>query len=107
MTGKRLPPDERHFTEPEIIPPSHDVDFERDNMLRHEGRLEEHGIHRVYVTRLGPLGFLPLMLMSGVIVIALLAFLFGFLLILVPVAGFVLAATIIGSFLRGQIRWPR
>lgn len=107
MTGKRLPPDERHFTEPEIIPPSHDVDFDLNNMLRRQDRFEERGIHRVYVTRLGLLGFLPLMLLSGVIVIALLAFLFGFLLILIPAAGFVLAATIIGSFLRGQMRWPR
>ncbi len=73
-------------------------------MFLRGGAIEEHGIRRVYVTKVGPWGLLPLVLLGGVISIALLAFLFGFLLILIPVAGLVLAAALIGSFLRGPPR---
>jgi hypothetical protein len=67
------------------------------------GPFEERSVHRIYVTRVGPFG-LPYALLGGVLAIAFFAFLFGFLLILLPVAGLVLAAAIIGSFLRGR-RW--
>ncbi|MCI0466319.1 MAG: hypothetical protein L0Y57_04840 [Beijerinckiaceae bacterium] len=107
MTGKRLPPDERHFDEPEIIPPGHEDGGELDSMFQRHGVFAEHSVRRVYVTRVGPLGLLPFVILGGVITAALLAFLFGFLLILIPAAALILAAAIIGSLLRGTLRWPR
>jgi hypothetical protein len=106
MTGQRFPPDERHYSEPKIIPPRRADGSEPETPFWGQGTVEEHGIHRIYVTRVGPFGLLPLVLLGSVISIALLVFLFGFLLILIPVAGLVIAATIIGTFLRGGPRWP-
>ena len=40
------------------------------------GTVEEHSMHRIYVTKVGSFGLLPLMLPGGVIAIALLVFLF-------------------------------
>jgi len=107
MISKRLPPDERHYSEPEIIPPGQGDGNEIDSTFWRDGATNEPGTRRVYVTRVGPWGLLLSMLLGGVISIALLVFLFGFLLILVPVAGLLLAAALIGSFLRGPPRWPR
>jgi hypothetical protein len=46
-------------------------------------------------------------LLGGVLTLLLFAFLFGFLLILLPVAGLILAVALIRNFLRGGPRWPR
>jgi hypothetical protein len=107
MADERLTKDERHYPEPEIIPPGQDDGRTPRNEFRGQGTIEEHGIHRIYVTKVGPFGLLPFALLGGVLTITLVAFLFGFLLILLPVAGLILAAAIIGSFLRGGPRWPR
>jgi hypothetical protein len=104
MAKQRLPPDERHYSEPEIIPPGRGDASEPEYPI---WRLEEHGVHRIYVTKVGPLGLLPLALLGGAVTVALLAFLFGFLLLLLPVAGVVAAVALIGSFLRGGPRLPR
>jgi hypothetical protein len=107
MIDRRLPPEERHSPEPEIIPPGNEDGSEAENPVWGRGTIEEHSIHRIYVTKVGPFGLLPLMLLGGVIAIAMLAFLFGFLLIFIPLVGLILAAALIGSFLRGGPRWPR
>jgi hypothetical protein len=107
MAGKRLIKDERHYPEPEIIPPGQDDGRAPRHEVWGQGRIEEHSFHRIYVTKVGPFGLLSFALLGGVLTFALFAFLFGFLLILLPVAGLILAAAIIGSFLRGGPRWPR
>jgi hypothetical protein len=107
MADERRTEDERHYPEPEIIPPGNDDGSARRNEIWGQRTIEEIGFHRIYVTKIGPLGLLPFALLGGVLTIALFAFLFGFLLILLPVAGLILAAAIIGSFLRGGPRWPR
>jgi len=107
MAGENLPKDERHYPEPEIIPPGQDDGSARGDELWGRRTIEEHGFHHIYVTKVGPFGLLPFALLGGVLMIALFAFLFGFLLILLPVAGLILAAALIGSFLRGGPRWPR
>ena len=104
MAGKRLTKDERHYPEPEIIPPGQeDVPAPRDEIWG-QGRTEERSVHRIYVTKIGPFGLLPFALLGGILTIAFLAFLFGFLLILLPVAGLILAAAAIGSFMHGRPR---
>jgi hypothetical protein len=46
-------------------------------------------------------------LLGGIILIALLIFVLGAFLILIPVAGVVIAAAIIAGLLCGYPRWPR
>ncbi|MGH6836974.1 MAG: hypothetical protein ACREC9_15890 [Methylocella sp.] len=105
MFDRRFPPDEEHRSEPEIIPPG------RANGSAPESRFwareVELGSHRIYVTKNGGFGLLPFLLLGGIISIALLIFVLGAFLILIPVAGFVLAAAIIAGLLRGYPRWPR
>jgi hypothetical protein len=105
MIDRRFPPDEEHRSEPEIIPPGRAGGGgpERTFWMRDV----ERGSHRIYVTKIGRFGLLPFFLLGGFILIALLIFVLGVFLVLIPVAGVVLAAAIIAGLLRGYPRWPR
>jgi hypothetical protein len=104
MIDRRLP-DEEHRSEPEIIPPGHADGGEPESTLW--VRDVERGSHRIYVTKIGRFGLLSFFLLGGIIMIALLIFVLGAFLILIPVAGVVIAAAIIAGLLRGYPRWPR
>ncbi len=104
MIDRRFPPDEEHRSEPEIIPPGR---AGREPESTFWAREVERGSHRVYVTKIGRFGLLPFFLLGGILLIALLIFVLGAFLILIPVAGVVLAAAIIAGLLRGYPRWPR
>jgi hypothetical protein len=105
MINRRFPTDQEYRSEPEIISPG------RADGSEPEGtfwvREVERGSHRVYVSKIGRFGLLPFFLLGGVILIALLIFVLGALLILIPVAGVVIAAAIIAGLVRGYPRWPR
>jgi hypothetical protein len=105
MIDRRFPPDEEHYSEPEIIPPRRSVGSETESTFW--AREVEDGSHRIYVTKIGQFGLLPFFLLGGIISIALLFVVVGAFLILIPVAGAVLAAAIIAGLLRGYPRWPR
>jgi TM2 domain-containing membrane protein YozV len=105
MIDRRLPPDEEHRSEPEIIPPGRADGGEPESTFW--VRDVERGSHRIYVTKIGRFGLLPLFLLGGIILIALLIFVLGAFLILIPVAGVVLAAAVIAGLVRGYQRWPR
>jgi hypothetical protein len=105
MIKRRFPPDEEPRSEVEIIPPGRADGSEPDSTFW--AREVERGSHRVYVTKIGRFGLLPFFLLGGIISIALLIFVLGAFLILIPVAGVVLAAAIIAGLLRGYPRWPR
>lgn len=107
MSDWRLPPKERPSSEPEIIPPDRGRRLKREDAFLARGIVEESGTRRIYVARVGPFGLLPFVLLGGVFAIVLLVFLFGALLILIPVAGLALAAALIASWLRGPSRWLR
>ena len=89
--------EDKHYSEPEIIPPRRrggkDLFWPRDIM-------EERGTQRIYITRISPFGFLPLVLVSALISISVFVFLFGFLLLLIPAAGIILTAFIVANLLR-------
>lgn len=105
MDHHQLPPSWRHFSEPEILPPGQSGGRrEPDDPFWGRGPFEARSVRRIYVTRVGPFGLLPFALLGGAIAIALMTFLFGFLLILLPVAGLVMAAAIVRSIFRGP-RW--
>ncbi|MGH6795540.1 MAG: hypothetical protein ACREDD_11965 [Methylocella sp.] len=105
MIERRFPPDKEHRCEPEIIPPGRADGSEPEGMFW--VREAERGSHRIYVTKVGRFGLLPFFLLGGIVLIALLIFVLGAFLILIPVAGVVLAAAIIAGLLRGYPRWPR
>jgi hypothetical protein len=102
MSDGRFPPD-KHYSEPEIIPPGRRPDQEPWPREIFEGQ----GFRRVYIARTGPLGSIFLALLGGLILLAALVFLFGFLVLLIPVAGAIFAGAILASFLRGPRRWLR
>lgn len=105
MIDRRFPPDEGHRSEPEIIPPGRADGSEPESTFWL--RDIERRNHRIYVTKIGRFGLLPFFLLGGIILIALLVFVLGAFLILIPVTGVVLAAAIIAGLLRGYPRWPR
>jgi TM2 domain-containing membrane protein YozV len=105
MIDRRFPPDEEHRSEPEIIPPGRADGSEPERMFW--VRDVERGSHRIYVTKIGRFGLLPFFVLGGIILIALLIFVLGAFLILIPVAGVVIAAAIIAGLLRGYPRGPR
>ena len=105
MIDRRFPPTEEHRSEPEIIPPGRADRSEPASTFW--VRDVERGSHRIYVTKIGRFGLLPYFLLGGIILIALLIFVLGAFLILIPVAGVVLAAAIVAGLLRGYQRWPR
>jgi hypothetical protein len=103
MINRHFPPDEQHSEQ--IIPSGSAYGGEPETTFWR--REVERGSHRIYVTKIGPFGLLPFFLLGGIISIALLIFVLGAFLVLIPVAGFVLAAGIIAGLLRGNPRWPR
>jgi hypothetical protein len=105
MIDRRFPRDDDYRSEPEIIPPGRPDLSEPESTLW--AREAERGSPRIYVTTIGRFGLLPFFLLGGIISIALLIFVLGAFLILIPVAGVVLAAAIIAGLLRGYPRWPR
>ena len=104
MIDRRFPPDEEHRSEPEIIPPGRGGGAPESSFWVRDF---ESGRHRIHVTKIGRFGLLPFFLLGGIFFIALLVFVLGAFLILIPVAGVVLAAAIIAGLLRGSPRWPR
>ena len=101
----RRHPDEEHRSEPEIIPPGRADGGEPERTFW--ARDAERGNRRIYVTKIGRFGLLPFFLLGGITLIALLIFVLGAFLILIPVAGVIIAAAIIAGLLRGYSRWPR
>jgi len=63
-----------------------------------------HGIHRIYVTRLGPLGIIFIAVVAGAILTLILALLLGFFLLWIPIMTVLIAITIISAFMSGRFR---
>jgi hypothetical protein len=98
------PPDTNHYPEPEIIPPGQTDGRAQDNGRWTRVFVDERGTHRIYVTRIGPLGLLPFALLFGFVSVALFVFFIGAFVILIPLLGLVAAAAIIASLLRASSR---
>jgi hypothetical protein len=99
MTNRRFSEDGEPRSEPEIIPPGRTDMREAESELRR--RLSEGGqsFHRIYVAKSGPFGLLPFFLLAGVIAAVFFIFVLGAFLILLPLAGFALAAAVVASLL--------
>ncbi len=90
---------ERPRVEPEIIPPDRTRSAQRDPSY-----VETGGTHRVYVTRIGPLGGVLLLLVIAVFVAAGGLLLFGALLIWLPLVALILIIGAITALFRPR-RW--
>jgi hypothetical protein len=107
MTNDQSPPD-KHYSDPEIIPPGRNGDgLGGEDVFWPREFTDVRRTHRIYITRISPLRFLPFALVSGLISIVVLLLMFGFFIFLIPVAGIVLAGALIANFLRGPSRWRR
>lgn len=107
MLNRRFPQDSEHSSEPEILPPGRTDLREMESQLRGQVNTETKSFQRIYVKRIGPLGLLPLFLMTGFFAAVMLVFFLGAFLLLLPVAGIVFAAALFSGLLRGPSRWPR
>jgi hypothetical protein len=107
MMNQNFPEDDKHRSEPEIIPPGKMDIREMEGRLRGRVPTDAYSFHRVYISRTGPFGLLPFFLLAGVIGAVLLIFMASAFLILIPVAGVILAASLFAGLLRGRARWPR
>lgn len=91
---------ERPRAEPEIIPPERRRPEDRGWPPPH-GYTEVHGTHRIYVGRIGPFGFVLMMLVAGLLAAIMLLLLIGTALIWIPViAVLIIIAAISGLFRR-------
>jgi putative flippase GtrA len=94
---KRPTRSEQPRSEPEIIPPG-----EADARARWS--FDGRGTHRIYVARVGPFGFVLLGFVIATLLGLLLLFLLGAFVVLIPLAGLLLAVAVVTSFLRGSFR---
>jgi hypothetical protein len=94
---------EQPRTEPEIIPP--DRNQARPSGFppygfRQSGYTQSAGVHRVYVSRIGPIGFALLLLVIGLFAGILLLALIGAALIWIPVVAVLVVVAAVSGLLR-------
>jgi hypothetical protein len=103
MARKPTPP-EQPRSEPEIIPP--DRSGTRRPWRGDPAWSATDGVHRVYVTRIGPFGFVLMVLTVSILVALGFLILVGAFLVAIPLAGLLLVAAVIAGLMRG-LRRPR
>ena len=89
-------PPEKPRVEPEIIPP------DRARARPSAAWIHESGVHRIYVGRVGPFGIGLLLLGIGLFAAMAILLVLGLFLILIPVAGLLLAVAVISAPARGH-----
>lgn len=102
MNSQHLDPG-RHYSEPEIIPPGQGSEKE----LWPPHTFEKRATRRIYIARVGPLGSLLFGLIAAFFSVAVAVFLFGFLILAIPLAGVILGAVIVANILHAFSREPR
>lgn len=100
MDQRPTPKGEARRAEPEIIPPGDPALWARRNGPQNRSGGEQNGVHRVYVAKVGPFGFMLLALVVAAIAAFVLVFVIGAFLIVIPLAGLLLAAAVISGFWR-------
>ena len=94
-----MPDADRPRVEPEIIPPGH-PEPRRGARTSADGR----SAGRIYVAQVGPFGFAMAALVLAIAAALALLLVLGAFVILVPLAGLVLAAAVAFSMFRGSVR---
>ncbi|ABD85828.1 hypothetical protein [Rhodopseudomonas palustris] len=93
------PQAEQPRVEPEIIPPGAGYDPARNRNFFHESFSE-----RIYVTKIGPLGMIGLVLTIGVVFAVILVLLLGAFLLWIPIVGLLVAFGLVAGILRPYLR---
>jgi hypothetical protein len=101
MAKQPIPP-EQPRAEPEIIPP--DRAGGRAPWRGEPAWTATEGVHRVYVTKVGPFGFVLLALTTAILVALGFIILVGAFLVAIPLAGLLLAVAVIAALARGRFR---
>ncbi len=94
---------ERPRVEPEIIPPDRNQTRPSGRPsygFRPSGYTQSAGVHRVYVSRIGPIGFALLLLVVGLFAGVLLLALIGAALIWIPVVAVLVVVAAVSGLLR-------
>jgi len=91
MNRPSIPPEDRHVPEPEIIPPEPRGRHSRSSAKWTRLVIDEDGVHRISVTRIGPLGFFAFWLIAGIVALALIVFFLGAFVFLLPLVAVLLA----------------
>jgi len=99
MDRQPVPLGDKPRVEPEIIPPG-----ETDTGWDGAPRWSASGSHRVYVARIGPIGFLLIALAVAALAVVVLVLIVGAFLLWIPVAGVLLAVAVLSGLLRGRPR---
>jgi hypothetical protein len=98
MDNRPIPGSNRPRVEPEIIPPGDP----RSRAADARTWRSSEGTQRVYVARVGPFGFAMVALAAALIAALVFLFVLGAFVIVIPLAGLLLAAAIVSSMLRGS-----
>jgi hypothetical protein len=88
-------------SKPEIILPDDDAGPRAaQSSARMRVFVDTHGAERIYVTKVGPLGIILVMLVTGILSAAILVLLLGTFLIWMPVVVLLVVAALIGGLFR-------
>jgi Flp pilus assembly protein TadB len=94
---------EQPRSEPEIIAPPRSGSRSRSDREMWVAS-DRHGMHRIYVAKLGPSGLIMLSLGVVLFVVCVLFLLAGALLIWIPIAAILVVGSIVAAFLRKFLR---
>jgi hypothetical protein len=100
MTQRPVPGGDRPRVEPEIIPPGDPRSRAGDARMWRSA----DGTQRIYVARVGPFGFAMVAFVIALFAALVFLFVLGAFVILIPLAGLILAIAILSSLLRGPFR---
>jgi len=104
MDQRPVPGPEQPRVEPEIIPPGEAG--ARSRWGESWTAFDDRGTQGVLVARLGPFGFAMLLLAIVAVAAVILLLVLGAFVILLPLAGLLLAAALVTSLWRGSFRRP-
>jgi len=97
-------PMRRQPTEPEIIPPGQEPADWRHGRPDPWAQHNVYGTHRIYVRRVGPMGFLLVAALIGLIAALIFVTIVGALFVAVPIVALVLVGLLIGGMMRRYLR---
>jgi hypothetical protein len=98
----RTPGTKEPRSEPEIIPPRAGTRLRQPDAMWFS--FDERGTRRIYITRLGPFGAIPLALVVGLVAALLLVFLVGALPIWIAAIALLVTIAIISTLMRQSFR---
>ena len=96
-----MPQGEKPRFEPEIIPPGY---AGRRTTSRTRVSIDSQGTERVYVAKLGPLGVILAILMTGILLVVMVTLVVGAFLLWIPLVIFFIGIAIVSGLLRTHFR---